>query len=164
MLTHGQTSSLPQSPWLWSPLPPLLVRLGSVPQACWHWSQSVCTDTNNPLSTPARTAQPLSAEADPFVQGETLGDGSKSRRNDLEWRSRELAKQEVDFKEAQRNQFSFLKQIPKQLLCVLSKFVFFPGRLNSSQIYLNHLLLVSRVRIKTWLDFKLIGKMNWCDR
>lgn len=54
--------------------------------------------TNNPLCTSARTAQPLSPEADPFVQGETLGDGSKGRRNDLEWRSRELAKQEVDFK------------------------------------------------------------------
>lgn len=41
--------------------------------------------TDNPLSTSARTAQPLSPEADPFVQGETLGDGSKGRRNDLEW-------------------------------------------------------------------------------
>ena len=29
--------------------------------------------TNNPLSTFARTAQPLYPEADPFVQGETLG-------------------------------------------------------------------------------------------
>lgn len=53
--------------------------------------------TDNPHSTSARTAQPLSPEADPFVQGETLGDGSKGCRNDLEWRSRELAKQEVDF-------------------------------------------------------------------
>lgn len=47
--------------------------------------------TDNPLSTSARTAQPLSPEADPFVQGETLGDRSKGCRNDLEWRSRELA-------------------------------------------------------------------------
>lgn len=52
--------------------------------------------TDNPLCTSARTAQPLSPEADPFVQGETRGDGSKGRRNDLEWQSRELAKQEVD--------------------------------------------------------------------
>lgn len=53
--------------------------------------------TDDPLSTSSRTVQPLSPEADPFVQGETLGDGSKGRRNDLEWRSRELAKQEVGF-------------------------------------------------------------------
>lgn len=59
--------------------------------------------TDNPLPTSSRKAQPLSPEADRFVQGETLGDGSKGCRNDLEWRSRELAKQEVDFKaEAQR--------------------------------------------------------------
>lgn len=54
--------------------------------------------TNNPLCTSARTAQPLSQEADPFVQGETLRVRSKGHRNDLEWRSRELAKQEVDLK------------------------------------------------------------------
>lgn len=77
--------------------------------------------TDNPLATSARTAQPLSPEADPFVQGETLGDGSKGRRNDLEWQSRELAELEADFKaQAQRStrdRFSFLNQIPKQLLC-----------------------------------------------
>lgn len=54
--------------------------------------------TNNSLSTSARTAQPLSPEANPFVQGETLRDGSKGHRNDLEWQSRELAKQEFDYK------------------------------------------------------------------
>lgn len=47
--------------------------------------------TDQLLSTPVRTAQPLSAEADPFVQGETLEDGSKGHRNYLERRSRELA-------------------------------------------------------------------------
>lgn len=57
--------------------------------------------TNNLLSTSARTAQPLSPEADPFVQGEALGDMLKNCRNDLEWQSRELAKQEAVF-EAQR--------------------------------------------------------------
>ncbi|KAK1879357.1 Solute carrier family 35 member E1 like [Dissostichus eleginoides] len=51
--------------------------------------------TDDPLSTCHRKAQPLSPEADPFFQGETLGDGSKGCRNYLEWRSRELAKQEV---------------------------------------------------------------------
>ncbi|KAK5859535.1 hypothetical protein PBY51_021087 [Eleginops maclovinus] len=50
--------------------------------------------TDDPLSTFHRKAQPLSPEADPFFQGETLGDGSKGRRNDLEWRSRELVRQE----------------------------------------------------------------------
>lgn len=40
--------------------------------------------TDNPLSTTARTAQPLSTEADPFVQGDTLRDGSKGHRNILE--------------------------------------------------------------------------------
>lgn len=39
----GQTL-LPQSLRLWSPLPPLLVQLRSVPQAFWRWSQNVCTD------------------------------------------------------------------------------------------------------------------------
>lgn len=53
---------------------------------------------DNPLATSARTAQPLSPEADPFVQGETLGDGSRGCRNDLEWRSRELAGLEADLK------------------------------------------------------------------
>lgn len=72
--------------------------------------------TDNPFSTSARTVQPLSPEADPFVQGETLEDGSKGCRNDLEWRSRELAKQEADFEaEAQRStkeRFSFSNQNP----------------------------------------------------
>lgn len=48
--------------------------------------------THNPLSTTARTAQPLSTEADPFVQGGTLGDGSKGYRNDLEWQSRKTGR------------------------------------------------------------------------
>lgn len=39
--------------------------------------------TTNPLSTPVRTTQSLSAEADPFVQGETMRGGSKGHRNDL---------------------------------------------------------------------------------
>lgn len=43
MIWCGQTL-LPQSLRLWSPLPPLLVRLRSVPQAFWRWSQNVCTD------------------------------------------------------------------------------------------------------------------------
>lgn len=39
-----KTQALPQSQWLWSPLPPPVVRLGSVAQACWwHRSQSACT-------------------------------------------------------------------------------------------------------------------------
>lgn len=60
--------------------------------------------TDNPFSTSARTAQPLSPEADPFVQGEIQGDESKGCRNDLEWQSRELAKRGVDIKvEVQRS-------------------------------------------------------------
>lgn len=113
----------------WSGWARFLRPVGTDHRVCALTDGEQHTDTDNPLFTPARTAQPLSAEADPFVQGETLGDGSKGRRNDLEWRSRELAKQEVDFKEAQRNRFSFLKQIPKQLLCVLSKFFFFPRQI-----------------------------------
>lgn len=54
--------------------------------------------TDNPLCTSARTAQPLSPEADPLVQGEARGDESKGCRNDLEWQSRELAKLGADIK------------------------------------------------------------------
>lgn len=71
--------------------------------------------TDDPLSSSARTAQPLSPEADPFVQDETLGDGSKGRRNDLECRSRELAKQEVNLK-AGADQF-FLLEPDSQAVC-----------------------------------------------
>lgn len=55
--------------------------------------------TDDPLST--RTMQPLSPEGDPFVQGETLENGSKGCRNDLEGRSRELSKAGSIFQRAQ---------------------------------------------------------------
>lgn len=100
---------------------------------------------DNSLSTSSRTAQPLSPEADPFVQGETRGDGSKGHRNDLEWQSRELAKQEADF-EAEVCEGSILEPDSKQilwgghvaefgLLPFSSPGNSFPGRLNPSPIH-----------------------------
>lgn len=53
--------------------------------------------TDERLSTPVRTAQPLCVEADPFVQGETLEDKSEGHRNNLERGSRELARLKADF-------------------------------------------------------------------
>lgn len=119
-----------------------------------HW---VCalTDreqyTDNPLSSSARTAQPLSPEADPFVQGETLGDESKGRRNDLEWWSRELAKQEVVFKSRSAQGYEGQISLPEpdsqaapvpvtSLMNWWWWVLLFPVRLNPSQMYLNHLL------------------------
>lgn len=80
-------------------------------QSCWAWFlRPIGTDhrpcaltdreqhTDNLPSTSSRTVQPLSPEADPFVQDETRTDGSEVCRNDLEWRSRGLVKREVDFK------------------------------------------------------------------
>lgn len=96
--------------------------------------------TDNHLSTSARTAQPLSPEADPFVQGETLEDGSKGCRNDLEWRSRELAKREADFEAEARgsmkDRFSFLNQNPGSSCAghVSDEFCFQSGSLYSRQI------------------------------
>lgn len=95
--------------------------------------------TDHPFSTSARTVQPLSPEADPFVQGETLEDLSNGCRNDLEWRSREPAKQEADFEaEAQRStreRFSFSNQNPGSLVTVSGEFYCFQyGELYSSQI------------------------------
>lgn len=48
--------------------------------------------TDKRLSTPVRTAQPLCVEADPFVQGEILEDKSVGHRNNLERKSRGLAR------------------------------------------------------------------------
>lgn len=70
--------------------------------------------TDDLLSTTTRTVQPFSPEADPFVQGETLGAGSKGCRNNLECRSRKLAKKEIDgVAEVQRSnedKFTFVNQ------------------------------------------------------
>lgn len=63
----GETLTLPQSLWLWSPLPPLSVRLGSVPpQACWHWSE--CVHWQMGGSTPTTSSPPPPGQRSPFPQ------------------------------------------------------------------------------------------------
>lgn len=69
----GETS-LPQSLQLWSPLPPLLVRLGSVPQAFWRWSQNVCTDRWR-AAHQQPPFHPCQDSAVPFCRGRSLRPG-----------------------------------------------------------------------------------------
>lgn len=176
-----QTLSLPQSLWLWSPLPPLSVLLGSVPQAYWHWSQSVCTDRRGA----AHRQPPLHLRQDstaPFPRGRSLRPGWNTGRRvkrSQEWSGMAIQRTgqagsrfNAEVQGSMRDRFSFLNQIPKQLLCrsrlwwILSATVsspgnLLPGRLNPSPIYLNHLLLLSGERLKAWLDLMLIGKNEW---
>lgn len=65
---------LPQSLRLWSPLPPLLVRLGSVPQAFWRWSQNVCTDRWQ-AAHQKPPFHPCQDSAVPFCRGRSLRPG-----------------------------------------------------------------------------------------
>lgn len=158
----------------WSSWARFLRPLGTDQCVCALTDGEQHTNTDDPLSTPARTAQPLSAEADPFVQGETLGDESRGHRNDLEWRSRKLAEQEVDFRGRGTDSSSWSRF--RSGSCVLTssdseccrvpslQSLLPPGRSNSSQMCLNHLLAGPRVRIKTRLGFKLIGKMYWFEK
>lgn len=82
-----RTLNSPQSLWLWSPLPlswsgwALFLRpAGTDDGACAPTDGE--QHTKNPHTTSNRTPQPLSPEADPFVQDETLGDEQKVWR---EW-------------------------------------------------------------------------------
>lgn len=67
-------SLLPQSLQLWSPLPPLLVWLGSVPQALRRWSQNVCTDWWRAAHQQA-PVHPCQDSAVPFCRGRSLRPG-----------------------------------------------------------------------------------------
>lgn len=70
-----KTLSLPQSQWLWSPLPPLLVWLGLVAQACcWHQSQSACTARWGAANWPA-PLHPCQDSTAPFRRGRSLRPG-----------------------------------------------------------------------------------------
>lgn len=66
----GETWNLPQSLWLWSPLPPLRLRLGSSGLLALI-TGSVHQQMRSSTRTPPPPERALSPEEDPFVQGES---------------------------------------------------------------------------------------------
>lgn len=170
-----KTLSLPQSQWLWSPLPPLLVWLGLVAQACcWHQSQSACTARWGAANWPA-PLHPCQDSTAPFRRGQSLRPGWNTggwvkRSQELSgkkiqrtgrvgrwfWRRKHQRTGSASFHRFQKERrcgHASKFQVQSDLLPWWSEFF--------AKMFLNNLLLGSKARIKNWPQFELIGKMTW---